>query len=76
MTSAELCRANGWKVGDVIERRSHFGLLFRFRVTAIGERFVLSKRVLDDGHECREVIMDDMDSHGWHKVADNTKGGG
>lgn len=64
MTSAELCRANGWKVGDVLERG-----VIKIKLTAIGEQHVLATRA-SDGE--RQWILRDF--HNWHKVDTSTKG--
>lgn len=61
MTDADLCRQNGWKVGDVL--RSEFGLLVR--ITAIGEKFCLVS-------ECRDGNYGDEHygalHNGWRKL--------
>jgi hypothetical protein len=52
MTSAELCRANGWKPGDVLKltfptSAQPLGTVngaYTVRLTAIGERAVLARR--------------------------------
>jgi hypothetical protein len=45
-TSADLCRQNGWVVGDKLERRRSIvagGYRLRVRLTAIGEEQVLGR---------------------------------
>jgi len=72
MTSAGLCRANGWKVGDVIERASS-GFAKTLRITAIGEHRILAKCLhhgIEDREEPWELWID-----GWHKIEPSTKGG-
>lgn len=42
MSTADDCRARGWKPGDVVEGPDSFGDPNRVRITAIGERQVLA----------------------------------
>lgn len=56
MTNAELCRVNGWKVGDVLEGDEGYGPT-RIVLTAIGEDLVLARTLAQDGTivDCREI---------------------
>ena len=81
MTSAELCRANGWNVGDVLEVIDKENSVLRHiavRITAIGEELTLARHrilILGDYWSAERgfTLMEGV----WHKVADSTtKGGG
>lgn len=73
MTSAELCRANGWKVGDVIEAEWILGPQ-RMLLTAIGEELVLGRlcNSIDPALSCESAWM--LGALDWHKVDTSTKG--
>lgn len=40
--SAETCKLNGWKVGDILEGEE-WGRINRIKITAIGEQNILAK---------------------------------
>ena len=61
-TSADMCRANGWSVGDILVSDDDFGS-DRVRITAIGEDHTLA-RWLPSG---AEVIIF-LDFREWRKV--------
>jgi len=42
VTDAEICRTNGWKVGDVLEGVNAFDDLKRIQITAIGRKHILA----------------------------------
>jgi hypothetical protein len=68
-TSADLCRANGWVVGDKIERRRSVvagGYRLRVRLTAIGEDGVLG-RLVDAGFPSQEHQWD-LIGEEWRRV--------
>lgn len=70
MTSAELCRANGWVVGDVLALKNNRDA--QLRLTAIGDELVLWRFVFSDnseGWEQHSGITND-----WHKVGHVEKG--
>ena len=50
LTDAEVCRTNGWFVNTILEGDEGFGLT-RIRITAIGERHVLARKLSHNGVE-------------------------
>lgn len=46
MNDAELCRKNGWTPGTILEGDEGYGPE-RILITAIGEEFILARRVAD-----------------------------
>lgn len=71
MTSAELCRANGWQVGDVLAL--NWKTEGQLRITAIGEEWLLMRTIFSDGSESAEYQS--RITENWHKVDTSTKGG-
>lgn len=70
MSNVELCRQNGWKVGDVLEGDEGYGNgLERIRITAIGEDNILARLILRNGKEIRhrEAVWV-LDCRVWEKV--------
>ena len=65
-TSADICRANGWTVGDVLERASEIGRS-RIRITAVGENSILARWQYSNNAESEEQLIN-LDSREWHKV--------
>ena len=52
MNSAELCRVNGWSAGTVLEGTESgtgWSTTSRIRITAVGERIILAKKLWQDG---------------------------
>jgi hypothetical protein len=43
-SSAAICRANGWGVGDILEGEE-YGRIAQIRITAIGEEGVLAREI-------------------------------
>lgn len=74
MTSAELCRANGWVVGDVLEADWIYGPT-RVQLTAIGEELILGRLCGKESKPPESAFF--LGGIEWHKVGDpTTKGGG
>ena len=55
-TSAAICRANGWKVGDILEGEDEVST-GRIRITAIGEQNVLARWQYADNPESSEWLI-------------------
>ena len=64
--SAQICRANGWKVGDILEGWD-LNNLDVLRITAIGEELVLGKWQYTDVSESTERLIS-LNFRDWHKV--------
>ena len=67
-TSADICRANGWTVGDVLEGYDALRL-DRIRITAIGEDSVLARWLYVDMPESEERLSF-LDFREWRKVVE------
>lgn len=65
-TSAQICRANGWTVGDVLEGTDEVST-DRIRITAIGEAHVLARWQYADNPESSERLIS-LDFRDWRKV--------
>ena len=65
-TSAQICRANGWTVGDVLEGEDEVSR-DRIRITAIGEQNVLARWQYADNPESSERLIA-LDFREWRKV--------
>lgn len=63
-SSADKCRRNGWQVGDILEGDEGYGP-DRIRITAIGERCVIARKVFP--HEGYETLWN-LDWRDWEKV--------
>jgi hypothetical protein len=48
-TPADVCRANGWDVGDILEYEDHGGTSHCLCITAVGEEKVLARWLHADG---------------------------
>lgn len=71
LNQADLCRANGWTVGTILEGDEGYGP-YRIKITAIGETVILARRISCDGKPYlgRETIWS-LARCDWKKV-DNT----
>ena len=67
-TSAAICRAQGWTVGDVLEGEDEVSR-DRIRITAIGEAHVLARWQYADMPESAERLIC-LDFREWRKVGD------
>ena len=67
-TSADICRAQGWTVGDVLEGTDEVST-DRIRITAIGEAHVLARWQYADMPESTERLIS-LDFREWRKVGD------
>ena len=67
-TSADICRANGWTVGDLLEGEDKV-CRDRIRLTAIGEEIVIACWQFEDLPESPERITR-LDFHEWRKVGE------
>lgn len=67
-TSADMCRANGWKVGDVLEGTDDIST-DRIRITAIGEVYVFVCWQYADMPESADRPIS-LDFRDWHKVVE------
>ena len=67
-TSADICRANGWNVGDILEGENEVSR-DRIRITAIGEAHVLARWLYADWPESSERLIS-LDFREWRKVSD------
>ena len=65
-TSAQICRAQGWTVGDVLEGTDEVST-DRIRITAIGEQNVLARWQYADLPESAERLIS-LDFRDWRKV--------
>ena len=65
-TSAQICRANGWTVGDVLEGEDEVSR-DRIRITAIGEEHVLARWLYADLPKSSERLIS-LDFREWRKV--------
>ena len=65
-TSADICRANGWTVGDILEGEDEASR-DRIRITAIGETNVLARWQHADTPESSEWLIC-LDFREWRKV--------
>ena len=65
-TAADICRANGWTVGDVLEGTDEVST-DRIRITAIGEQNVLARWQYADNPESSEWLIC-IDFRDWRKV--------
>lgn len=52
MTDVEICRENGWIVGDVLEGDEGYGPT-RILITAIGEKQILARKLSHSGAGCQ-----------------------
>lgn len=72
-TEAEICRANGWQVGDVlegVESLPGYSRLSRIRITAIGENSILARLIWEDGKgECGYECTWTLKARPWRKIA-------
>ena len=50
MSPADICRTNGWKVGDIIEGNEGYGCC-RLLLTAIGETNIFAKCLSHENYE-------------------------
>ena len=66
-TSADICHANGWNVGDILEGEDRVGNNIIIRITAIGEDSVLARRMHAELPESSERLID-LGFRDWHKV--------
>ena len=66
LTSAQICRANGWTVGDVLGRENEMGRS-RIRIAAIGEAHILARWQYSNNAESEEQIIN-LYSRDWRKV--------
>ena len=66
-TSADICRANGWTVGDVLEGDDNAGNEMILRITAIGECNVLARRMYAERSESPEILLNFV-FRDWRKV--------
>lgn len=67
-TSADICHANGWNVGDILEGENEVSR-DRIRITAIGEAHVLARWQYTGMPESAERIVC-LDFREWRKVSD------
>ena len=67
-TSADICRAQGWTVGDVLEGEDDVSR-DRIRITAIGEAHILARWQYAGMPESAERIVC-LDFREWRKVSD------
>lgn len=67
-TSTEICRANGWAVGDILEGQDEVST-DRIRITAIGEAHVLARWQYADMTESAERLIC-LDFRDWRKVVE------
>jgi hypothetical protein len=67
MNSAEICRANGWKVGDVLVG-DECGTTACIQITAIGIECVLACEVIK-GNLCSEYDWS-LEDRDWKKVGE------
>ena len=67
-TSADICRANGWTVGDILEGEDKV-CRDRIRLTAIGEQNVLARWLYANWPESSERIIS-LDFREWRKVGE------
>jgi hypothetical protein len=54
MTPVEICRANGWKVGSVLEGMEEgpgWRRVTRIRITAVGEEHILARAIWENGKD-------------------------
>ena len=65
-TSADICRANGWTVGDILEGTDDVST-DRIRITAIGEVLVLARWQYADLPESADRLIS-LDFRDWRKV--------
>lgn len=70
MTDAEICRTNGWKVGDVLEGADVYGGVTRIQITAIGQRNVLAVKVRDTGQGDAYEHTWSLQCRPWRKVGE------
>lgn len=75
MSSAELCRANGWGIGTILEGDEGWGPE-RIRITAIGERAILAVRVDDKPGHLRMEGSWALVFRDWKQVAEAAAGEG
>ena len=54
MNAADMCRTNGWVVGDSLEGDEGHGPT-RIRITAIGETVILARPTHHNGNPLRET---------------------
>ena len=66
LASAEICRAQGWTVGTILEGWD-LNNLDVLRITAIGEELVLGKWLYTDVSESTERLIS-LNFRDWHKV--------
>ena len=65
-SSTQICRANDWTVGDILEGQDEIGL-DRIRITAIGEQHALVRWQYADWPESSERIIS-LDFRDWRKA--------
>lgn len=77
VTTADWVRENGWKIGHTLINRCAgvypSGVVFNqtraFEITAIGERHVLAKQVIDNGNPVTfKERLESFGGSGWEKV--------
>ena len=69
--SAEECRKNGWKVGQLLERAGH-PRKWQIKITAIGEKAILFRHMKPrEFAKCDEVVSHVL-STGWKAVPDKS----
>ena len=67
-TSTDICRAQGWTVGDILEGQDKVST-DRIRITAIGEAHILARWQSADLSESAERLIG-LDFREWHKVGE------
>ncbi len=70
MTDAEICRTNGWKVGDVLEGESHPDIRLRIRITAIGRSNILAVKVRNTDEDDTYESTWSLQCRQWRKVGE------
>jgi hypothetical protein len=71
-TEAQICRANGWQVGDVLEGTESgpgWSRTSRIRITAIGEDSILARLIWQDGQEeCGHETTWTLKARPWSRI--------
>lgn len=68
MNAADQCRANRWTPGTVIESRDRAWGVLTLRITAVGERAVVTQERRADGSWTREGIRHHIHHRTWTEV--------
>jgi hypothetical protein len=70
MTDAELCRANGWKVGDRLMGDAGTGPTL-IELTAVGERRISARIISHNGVALKHAeTLETLDGRTWHRLED------